>query len=576
MYAMKDLYKKRKSYSTSLRVALPSFLTIILFITATFFIILPALEKSFLARKHEMIKELTEAAWSIIASYEEKEKKGQLSRQEAQNKALEQIKVLRYGPERKDYFWINDMHPRMIMHPYRSDLDGKDVSSFQDPNGKHLFSEFVRVVKEQGQGYVDYMWQWKDDPNKIVPKLSFIKGFTPWEWIIGSGIYIEDVYVELALIRGKLTIISAIILIIITVLALYIIRQTIFADEHRQSLWNERENFLQALKDNKEKFQALVETTSDWIWEVDNNSKYTYSSPKIKELLGFTPTEIIGKTPFQFMPKKQAEPSANIFKDLLQSGKSFKSFEYTWITKNGLPITIEKNGVPIFDNQNKIIGYRGIARDISERKIAEEALKKSHFLLSRNLDETVSSLSSTTEHRDPYTAGHQQRVDILACAIAEELGMDEEQIKGLHIAAVLHDIGKIALPSEYLAKPTSLSNEERAIIKCHTEVGYEILKNIHFPWPVAEIVYQHHELLDGTGYPRGITDKEILLEAKILTVADIVEAMSSHRPYRPSLGLEAAFAEIRSGRGTKYQKETVDACMSLITNNKIEVFYEVN
>ncbi len=567
---------KLKPYSTSLHVALPALITVILFVTATFFIILPALEKSFLAHKREMIQELTESAWSIIASYEEKERAGLLNRQEAQEQAIAQIRSLRYGPERKDYFWINDMFPRMVMHPYRSDLDGKDVSQFKDPNGKHLFVEFVRVVREDGAGYVDYMWQWKDDASKIVPKLSYIKGFEPWEWIIGSGIYIEDVYVEISRIRGTLSVISATILLIITLLALYIVRQTMIADEQKKTLWDERERFLHELKESKETFQALVETTSDWIWELDKDSKYTYSSPKIKELLGYTPEDTIGKTPFEFMPCEQAEHTTARFKNVLESGKPFKEFAYTCLTNNGLPVTIEMNGVPIFDDEENLIGYRGIARDISERKKVEEALKKSHLELTRNLDETVSSLSLTAEHRDPYTAGHQQRVDLLACAIARELGMTKEQIDGLHIAAVLHDIGKISLPSEYLAKPTRLSIEERAIIKCHTEVGYEILKNIHFPWPVAEIVYQHHELLNGSGYPRGLTDEEILLESKILTVADVVEAMSSHRPYRPSLGIDSAMEEIRSGRGTKYHKESVDACLSLITDKKIDVFCDVN
>jgi putative nucleotidyltransferase with HDIG domain len=157
---------------------------------------------------------------------------------------------------------------------------------------------------------------------------------------------------------------------------------------------------------------------------------------------------------------------------------------------------------------------------------------------------------------------------MLACAIARELGLPEKQIEGLHFAALLHDIGKISLPSEYLAKPSRLSSEERAIIKCHTEVGYEILKNIPFPWPVAEIVYQHHEHLDGSGYPRGLTDKDILLEAKILAVADVVEAMSSHRPYRPSLGLETAMDEIRTGRGILYHPESVDACLHLIAEKR--------
>lgn len=198
------------------------------------------------------------------------------------------------------------------------------------------------------------------------------------------------------------------------------------------------------------------------------------------------------------------------------------------------------------------------------------ALEKSRDDLHSSLEETVTSLASTTEKRDPYTAGHQQRVNLLACAIGKELGLSDEQIEGLHIAALLHDIGKITLPSEYLAKPTKLSKVEKSLIECHPEVGYDILKNINFPWPVADIVYQHHEHLDGSGYPRGLTDDDILLEAKILAVADVVEAMSSHRPYRPSLGISTALDEIRSGRGTRYHAPSVDACIRLIMEKKVE------
>jgi putative nucleotidyltransferase with HDIG domain len=237
-------------------------------------------------------------------------------------------------------------------------------------------------------------------------------------------------------------------------------------------------------------------------------------------------------------------------------------------------VILEYNAVPVFDEEGDLTGYRGIARDITERKTAMEVLKKSRDDLHASLEETVTSLASTAEKRDPYTSGHQQRVERLACAIARELGLSEEQIEGLHIAALLHDIGKITLPSEYLAKPTRLSKEEKAVIRCHPEVGYEILRNIHFPWPVAEIVYQHHEHLDGSGYPRGLTDKDILLEAKILTVADVVEAMSSHRPYRPSLGMPTTLDEIRAGRGSRYHAPSVDACLDLVLKKRLELSSE--
>lgn len=556
----------------SYRIALPSLFTLLLFIATIFSILLPQLEESLINRKQETIKELTETVWSLLESYYDREQSGELTREDAQGRAISRIRMLRYGLQNKDYFWINDMYPRMVMHPYRTDLEGKDISTFKDPNGVFLFNEFVKVVKLHGSGYVDYMWQWKDNPEKMSPKSSFVMGFAPWEWIIGTGMYLDDVHAEIATIRNKLTLICIGILLIVSLLAAYSIRQTLLADRERQIIYLEQEQLMESLEQSNTRFRNLLETTSDWIWESDQNGQYTYSSPQVINMLGFTPEEIIGKTLLDLAsPRSAAELSAP-FARLLKEQKSIAGFECTCLGKTGQIVVLENNAVPVFASNNGegVVGYRGIARDITERKIALEALKQSRDILHNSLEETVSSLASTAENRDPYTAGHQQRVDRLSCAIAKELNLDPERIEGLHIAALLHDIGKITLPFEYLAKPTSLTKEERAIIRRHPEVGYTILKTIHFPWPVAEIVYQHHEHLDGTGYPRGLMDEDILLEAKILVVADVVEAMSSHRPYRPALGIDKALDEIRRGRGVRYHAPSVDACLFLIEQKKVE------
>lgn len=564
--------KKRKfAHAISIRIALPALLTVLLFVTATFLIILPSLKENLLAKKREMLRELTEIVWNVAASYEKKERAGEMSREQAQKEVGNIILALRYGPEKKDYFWVNDMKALIVVHPYRPDLRGEAVPDFRYPKGRNLLEEFVKIVKAQGAGYVDYLWQWQDEPEKIVPKLSYVKGFEPWGWVIGTGLYIEDVNVEIGLIAKQLNAVAFIILLFISFLAFYIIRHTVLADRVRRIIWEERERLLGALEESNERFRSLVETTSDWIWEINTEGVCTYSSPKVYDLLGFAPEEIVGKNLVDLTAPTEMERTKPIFQQLILSGKPFTGFEHTCQAKDGRIVVIEKNGVPVFSDHGELLGYRGIARDISERKTALEVLKKSRDDLHNSLEETVKSLASAAEKRDPYTAGHQMRVDKLACAIARELGLPAQQIEGLHFAALLHDIGKISLPSEYLAKPSRLSAQERAIIKCHTEVGYEILKNIHFPWPVADIVYQHHEHLDGSGYPRGLTDKDILLEAKILTVADVVEAMSSHRPYRPSLGLETALDEIRSGRGTLYHAQSVDACLHLIAEKKVDL-----
>jgi PAS domain S-box-containing protein/putative nucleotidyltransferase with HDIG domain len=563
--------KRKYAHAISIRIALPALLTIVLFVTATFVVILPSLKENLLAKKREMLRELNTIVWDVVASHERMERDGIMSREQAQQTALHIIRDLRYGPVNKDYFWVNDMNGLIVVHPYRPDLHGEIVPDVRYPKGKNLLEEFVKVVKAQGAGYVDYLFQWQDDPDKIVPKLSYVRGFEPWGWIIGTGLYIEDVNVEIGLIAKQLNAIASVILLLVSFLAFYIIRHTVLADRVRRIIWEERERLLTALEESNERFRSLVETTSDWIWEIDDRGIYTYCSPKVRDLLGFEPEELIGKHLVDLIAIKEVERTSRIFRKLIDSHKPFTGFETICQARDGRVLVIEKNGVPVFGDSGQLLGYRGISRDISERKTALEALKKSRDDLHSSLEETVKSLALAAEKRDPYTAGHQMRVDMLAGAIARELGLPDEQIEGLHFAALLHDIGKISLPSEYLAKPSRLSAQERAIIRCHTEVGYEILKNIPFPWPVADIVYQHHEHLDGSGYPRGLTDKDLLLEAKILTVADVVEAMSSHRPYRPSLGLETALDEIRTGRGTLYHAASVDACLRLIAEKKVDL-----
>ena len=196
------------------------------------------------------------------------------------------------------------------------------------------------------------------------------------------------------------------------------------------------------------------------------------------------------------------------------------------------------------------------------KKSAEE-LQRSYKKLRKIFEQTVNALASAVGKRDPYTTDHQRRVTILACAIAKEMGLTEEQINGLRLAGMLHDIGKLAVPSEILSKPTRLSDAEFTIIKTHPRVASDILKAIEFPWPIAEIVLEHHERIDASGYPQGLSDNNILLEARILAVADVVEAISSHRPYRPAYSLEYTLEEISKNKGVIYDADVVDICLKL-------------
>ena len=201
-----------------------------------------------------------------------------------------------------------------------------------------------------------------------------------------------------------------------------------------------------------------------------------------------------------------------------------------------------------------------------QRDEALEVNQQQLELIRQNLRETIGAVAKAVEARDPYTAGHQRRVAILAAGIAQGMGMEQERIEGLRMGATIHDIGKIHLPAEILSKPAKLSDIEYSLIKAHPQVGYDILKDISFPWPIAEIACQHHERMDGSGYPQGLKGDEICLEARIVAVADVVEAMSSHRPYRAGLGIDMALGEIKRGRGSHYDADVVDACLKLFAD----------
>jgi HD-GYP domain-containing protein (c-di-GMP phosphodiesterase class II) len=198
-----------------------------------------------------------------------------------------------------------------------------------------------------------------------------------------------------------------------------------------------------------------------------------------------------------------------------------------------------------------------------ERDLALE--KNQHYLaqLQSSLEDTVRVIADIVELRDPYTAGHQRRVGELAMAIARKIGLSEDQINGIHFAAIIHDLGKISIPAEILSKPGKLTDIEYMLVKTHAQAGYNILKDVKFPWPIADIVLQHHERMCGSGYPQGLKGEQILLESRIIAVADVVEAMSSHRPYRPGLGIDAALEEIVRHRGVQYDPQAVDACVKL-------------
>jgi len=211
-----------------------------------------------------------------------------------------------------------------------------------------------------------------------------------------------------------------------------------------------------------------------------------------------------------------------------------------------------------------------LTQEIKERQAAEKRLQQSNQVLQKTMNGVIQAMSVTVEQRDPYTAGHQKRATNLAVSIATEMGLSEDRIKGIEMAGLIHDIGKISIPVGILSKPGRLNSAEFELIRRHPVVAYEILREIDFPWPVDTIVLQHHERVNGSGYPLGISGDETFLEARILAVADVVETVASHRPYRPGLGLDMALSEIKENRGTLFDPVPVDACLMLFEENRFQ------
>lgn len=434
---------------------------------------------------------------------------------------------------------------------------------------------------------------------------------------------------------------------------------------------------------SSDRYKVLIDSADDWFWEIDKYGRYTFSSHQIKHILGYEPDELIGKNFYDLMPSKEAERIKKIIDPIFMLKKPFRLLQNSNLHKNGSLVCLETSGNPFYGNDNKFMGYRGIDRDITNRKkleknhsdlllaldqMAEAALvvgkdlkiayvnkafykllgyspekiigkplsllnstrknadrrveftisalnengswegevlrkkengddicvylratatyteegeltgyigtyfdmeetKNAAEKLEKSLFETVFALSGTIEERDPYTFGHQNRVASIAKAIAVKLNENDEFIKGLELGAKIHDIGKTNIPTEILNKSGKLNKHEFGLIKTHAKSGYKIISNMSFPWPVAEMVLQHHERMDGSGYPQGLKNNEIILEAKIIGLADTVEAITSHRPYRPAFDADFAITEVKKYRGKHYDLDVMDAFLDLVEND---------
>jgi PAS domain S-box-containing protein len=318
---------------------------------------------------------------------------------------------------------------------------------------------------------------------------------------------------------------------------------------------------------NEEIYRFLIKKANDGI-AIVQEGRFQYANPRLQKIVGYSMEEL------SRLPFNAVIATADL--------NSMVEMQNRRIWGEDIPLVVEssltnKEGRVVFvELTSGLISHEGkpadlvIIHDITPRKQAEEVLNQTLEKLRKAMGATIQAITLTVEMRDPYTAGHQRRVSDLARAIADRLDFSPEKIDAIRMAASIHDLGKISIPSEILSKPGKLNETEYTLVKTHPQVGYNILNQIEFPWPIAQIILQHHERINGSGYPQKLKGRQIMIEARILGVVDVVEAMVSHRPYRTAIGLDKALEEIRRNRGSLYDPEIVDICLSLFYHQGYE------
>ncbi|MBA4312581.1 MAG: hypothetical protein C0417_08115 [Chlorobiaceae bacterium] len=358
-------------------IVLPTLLTIGLFILLIFVFIVPYFEQNMLDGKKEMIRQLVVTAISIASKYEQEAAAGSISTEEAKSKSLIRINHLRYGVDNKDYFWITDLHPTMIMHPYRGDLNGTDLSGFTDPNGKKLFVEFVSIVKQDGDGYVDYMWQWMDDSSRIVPKISYVKEFKPWGWIVGTGIYIEDVKLEILAIEKRLIGVSLAISALMALLLTFIVRQNLRVEMKRTEAVRE-------LHESREKYKVLVEAANEGTGMI-MEGRWIYSNKKLQEMIDCSPNKIISDDLNEIIHTDITDDLLKL-REFQKSDSSFLQIETQVVTKSKAVATVllSISKITLYDKKGLIVIIKDLTVDnedeINQAERGKELLRLSELL----------------------------------------------------------------------------------------------------------------------------------------------------------------------------------------------------
>jgi PAS domain S-box-containing protein len=326
----------------------------------------------------------------------------------------------------------------------------------------------------------------------------------------------------------------------------------------------ERKLAEEKLRESEANYRQLFDNSPAAIYRVDyKNGRFLKANDIFCEYLGYRQEELISLSPYDVLTEESKKLFLERMEKIAMGVEVPKTVEFEIVDRKGKLRCLQLDIKNIYDTEGHVVAADVVANDIPERKKEEEKLRLTLESLRNAHGAIIQVMVSAIEMRDPYTSGHQIRSADLARAIATEMGLSKEQIDGIRLAGSIHDIGKLSVPAEILSKPTKLTDLEFSLIKEHSLIGYEMLKGVESSWPLAQIVYQHHERMNGSGYPRNLKGDEILIDARIMAVADVVESMASHRPYRPSLGIEAALEEIEKNKGILYDDTVADVCLRL-------------
>ena len=348
-------------------ILLPVLLSVVLFAAVVFWLIIPDTRQAVLANKKAMIRELVNTACAVLDSYYRRERMGELSHELAQEMAKAQLRMMRYGADRKDYFWINDMRPVMIMHPYRQDLEGKNVRDLTDAKGKYLIREIVKVAGSRGAGYVSYYWQWKDDPSRVVPKLSYVKIFKPWKWIVGTGVYLEDIERDMGALTRRISMAALLVLAVSGLLCLYIAWR----------MWKmerEREEVARKLQSSSATLQAVLKASPLAIVTLDRQGRVTMWSGAAQEIFGWSEDEVLGEF-HPIIPQDERPAFLRYLQDVFAGEVTPFYREVVRFRKDGSSLVAGIHGAPMYDKKGRVNSVLGMIADVTERKEAENALR---------------------------------------------------------------------------------------------------------------------------------------------------------------------------------------------------------